>query len=71
MISKVFLRAWEQELLPMRIGKKVLGKEALNLDLMLFLEVISKCFRDGTVEMMANKKTHLLKRCINQEKLVS
>lgn len=44
----------------MTIGKKVLGKEALNLDLMLFLEVISKCFQDGTVEMMANKKFHYL-----------
>lgn len=51
----------------MTIGKKVLSKEALNLDLMLFLAVISKCFWDGKVEMMANKQTHLLNRCIKQE----
>lgn len=27
-----------------KVNKSVLGKEAINLDFMLFLEVISKCF---------------------------
>lgn len=39
----------------MTINEKVLGKEAVNLDLMLFLEVISRCFEDGAAGILANK----------------